>query len=561
MKSFFALLRLQLLSRYSDLKPQNWKRLDPQQRKRSIRNLIIYAFVFVYLGGFLFFLETKAIDLLLKMGNPPIGMADLLLIAATAVSMIGTLVLSFFFVMSSLYLGRDSVFLAALPVKPRIILAARLCQIWISETLINAIIILPACLLFGIRTGQNALFYLRMLLVWMGCPILAICVGTVFGTLLVRASALIRHREAIMTVGGLALMVLYFYVVMNMGGLAGDSGAGGEMLANLLQSYAGRIQSFTGIFPPAGWAVQGLLGDWGQLALFLAVSLGAVALLILILGVRYRELSLIQAETPVATGRKGLKKDAFSSDGGALKALARREIRQILRVPSYATNILPVCLMPALMIVLMGVFISQNLEPDAPSMEILLAHVPGALVLAGLTGFICFMADMNPALSTAVTREGRGHDFMLALPVPVRTHVMSKMVAGYGLTALGIALSIIALIVQFPQIWMETLMSGALCLLFTYSCSCLALARDLKKPRLNWVTEQEAVKQNIGVLISMVQSVGFLVALGGISYLLIGPLECSTWLYFGCMAALLAVGCFFAHRYMMKTGEKYYLAQ
>ena len=212
MKQFMALLRLQLLSRYSDLKPKNWKNLDPKERKRSVGRAVLYVFLLLYLGGAMFFLETKAIDLLLRMGQPPMGLADLMVISAVGISTVGTLILSFFSVMSSLYLGRDAVFTASLPVRSHVVLAAKMTQILLTELAINALILLPACILFGVRTGQDALFYVRMVIVWLFAPMIPVSIGAVLATLLVRASALLRHREAIMTVGGLGLMAACFSI-------------------------------------------------------------------------------------------------------------------------------------------------------------------------------------------------------------------------------------------------------------------------------------------------------------------------------------------------------------
>ena len=561
MTAFFALLRLQLLSRYSDMRPKNWKYLDSKKRKHTIGMICLYVFLVLYLGGFLFFVETKAVNLLVGMGRPPIGMADLMIIAAVAISMIGTLIMSFFFVMSSLYLGRDSAFLASLPLKPRTVLSAKMVQICISETLINALILIPACILFGVHTGQGPGFYLRMILVWLCSAMIPISIGAIFSSLLVHLTALFRHREAIMTVGGLALMVVYFYISMNIGSMTGDSATGGEMLTQLITSYSARISGFTRIFPPAGWAVYGMLGDIGQLLIFIGASVATFVLLIWVLGFRYRKLSLLQTEAPVAAAKKGIQKDAFRSSGNALTALCKREILQILRVPSYATNILPISFMPAIMVVMMGVFMGKNLGDGSESLQALLREIPGPLALGVLTAFMCFMAGMNSALSTSVSREGRGHDLMLSLPVPSRVHLRSKLIVGYGLSVLGIALTAVALVVLFPGLTLEALLSCVLCLLFNYIFSCLALARDVKKPRLNWVTEQEAVKQNFGVMISMLLSWAALAALALISYLLIAKLNFDTWPYFGTMAALLAAGCFAARAHLMKTGDKYYTAQ
>ena len=560
MRQFLALLRLQLLSRYADLKPRHWKNMDSKQRKQRLGRLALSVFLVLYLGGTLVFMETKAIGVLTKIGMPPRGMADLLVIAAVGVSMVGTLVLSFFSLMSSLYLGRDSAFLAALPFRPRTILAAKMTQIWISEVLINAVILLPACILFGIHTGEGGAFYLRMVLVWLLTPVLPVCIGAVLATLLVRATVLIRHRETLLTVGGLVFMAAYFYVAMTIGGMTGDSAAGGEMLVQLITSHAARVRGLTRSFPPAGWAAFGVLDSWSQLGLLGLVSAAAGALLIWGLGFFYRELSLIQAETPTDTARKGIRKGALDRTGTAMTALMKREIRQILRVPSYATNILPVCFMPAIMIVLMGVFIGQNMAEAGAGLTELVGEVPGSILIAGLSAFICFLSGMNPALSTAVTREGRGHEFMLGLPISLKTHILSKLYVGYGLTVLGLTVTVIPLLILLPPIRLEILLTGVLCLLFTYACACLSLARDVKKPKLNWVTEQEAVKQNFGVLIAMLLSMAFLAALGALSYVLIVEWAFDTWPYYGVMAALLLAGCAAARAHLMRTGKKYYFA-
>ncbi len=561
MTGFFALLRLQLLSRYADLKPKNWKNLDSKQRRKTVGMACLYVFLILYLGGMMLFIEIKAADLLLKMGPQPNGMIDLLVIAATAISMVGTLIMSFFFILSSLYLSRDSVFLAALPLKPRTILSARLAQIWISETGINALILLPACILYGVRVGVDALYWIRLLIVWLFAPTLPIFVGAIFSTLLTRASALLKHRETFMTVGGLVLMVAYFYVCMSMGSITGSAAGGDDMLGNILASNAPMIRAFSTIFPPAGWAVTGLLGDWSQLGLFAGVGLAAMLLLVAVLGIWYRTLSMLQADTPAATGKKGIQKGAFSSNGSALSALTKREIRQILRVPAYATNIFPVSLMPALMVVMMGLFIGRNLGDNGEGLTQLLPTLPGPIIVAAVAAYIGFMADMNPALSTSVTREGRGHDFMLALPVPMETHLRSKLIVGYGLSLVGIATSAIALCVLFPAVWKECLLACALCVLYTYICSCLSLAHDVRKPKLNWVTEQEAVKQNFGVLLSMLVGLAMLGVLGVISYFLIAKANVSTLAYFAIIAAILALGCVGARVWLSRAGAKYYTAQ
>ena len=196
MSTFSALLKLQLLSRYADLKPKNLKSALREKRGRTVGMAIAVVFLFAYLGVILYIIESKALEFLMQA-----KMADVLLTLVMVLSTAGTLMMAFFFIMSSLYLGRDTMFMASLPIRPRMLLGAKLTQVWISETLIDAFIILPACILFGVRTGQSADFYVRMILVWLLAAVLPICIVSFISAFLIWLSVLWRHREMFMTVG------------------------------------------------------------------------------------------------------------------------------------------------------------------------------------------------------------------------------------------------------------------------------------------------------------------------------------------------------------------------
>ena len=98
-----------------------------------------------------------------------------------------------------------------------------------------------------------------------------------------------------------------------------------------------------------------------------------------------------------------------------------------------------------------------------------------------------------------------------------------------------------------------------LCLVFCFASACLALSRDVKKPRLDWVTEQEAVKQNFGVMISMLISWAVLALLALISYLMLNAGWTTLPVFAVLMAILLALA-FAAYRVLMKNTDKYYCA-
>ena len=559
MTAFFALLRLQLLTRFADLKPKNLKNALKEKRGRTVGMFIAIAFLVIYLGVILYILETKALDVLSPVAGAPtqVDLRNMLVIMAVVLSTAGTLVMAFFFIMSSLYLGRDAAFLASMPIKPRTLLSAKLAQIWVSETLIDAVILLPACILYGTRVSVGFDFYIRMIIVWLLVAILPICIAGLLSAFLIRISVLWKRRELIMTVGGFALFIAYMILMMNVGSITGDSADGGEMLKEFFMNNSSRISGMTKMFPPAGWAAEGLLGDWGQLGLFVAVNIAGAALLIGVLGIFYRKLSLLQSEAPSVQGKKGIQKGSIR-EGNAFRANVKREILQILRVPSYAINILPIAFMPVLIIVMLGMSVGRNAGGEG-GLGQLMGTLSPALVMCIIAVAIAYMSGMNPALSTAVTREGKGHDFIKALPVSARTLIHAKIAVGYGLEALGVVVAGIAMMFLVPGHVLEVVLAIILCLVYCFGCSCLALSRDVKKPRLDWVTEQEAVKQNFGVLISMLVSWGILAALAGLSYLMLS----GGWdilPVFAVLAAILAAIGFFAYKLLMKNVDKYYCA-
>ncbi len=550
MKSFFALLKLQLLSRYADLKPQNLKTKLSEKRGRTIGMIIAYIVAFGYLGGFLIFAENAILNFLIK-----IGMPDLLLSMAVTMSMLGTLVVSFFFIMSSLYFGRDGAFIAALPVKPRTVLSAKLTQVWISEVGFSLLIILPASILYGIKVHVDALFYLRALVAALCAPVLPIVIVSFVSTLLIRLSSLWKHRDKIATISGIVFIGAYMFLAFNMGSMTG-SGEADDFLARIMESNTARVEAMTSMFPPAAWAAKGMLGDWKLLLLFLAVCALAAVLAVWAIGFVYQKLSMLQGETPVETRKKGGTKNASFSGSSAFKALCLREWRQILRVPSYATNSLPVVFMPVFMVVMMYMAFGRA-AGEGESLEMLMSTINPALLVPIMAAVMAYIAGMNPALSTSVSREGRGHDIMNSLPVSAVTIIRSKLTVGYIMSIAGVLAAAILLCVLFPAYTLQAFLAFILCALYTYLTCCLSLSRDVKHPKLDWVTEQEAMKQNFSSAIGLFMGWGILIALGVLTYFLF------TWnvslpIYFAIIAALLLLGCFLTDRHLMNNAQNYY---
>ena len=94
--------------------------------------------------------------------------------------------------------------------------------------------------------------------------------------------------------------------------------------------------------------------------------------------------------------------------------------------------------MPLLMVIMICIVGGRSVGENGEGMKTLFAQINPALVMGILAAVMAYMSGMNPALSTAVTREGKGHDFLTALPVPNMTLIRAKFIVGYTLSMLGI---------------------------------------------------------------------------------------------------------------------------
>lgn len=551
MTQFFALLRLQFLARFADWKPQNLKRQWAEKRGKALLRVLGVAVLVIYLGFLIVFAENAVLSALVKIGIP-----DLLLSIAITVSMLSTLILSFFFVMSSLYFDRDALFLASLPVPSRTVLSAKLTQVYFSETAINAMFLLPACVLYGIHVRPDALFYGRMILVWLASPILPLAIVSFLSTLLIRLSALRKRRDLIVTVCSLALLAGYMILVMNASSVMGSDSQ--DFLLRFLSSNAERISAIAHFFPPAAWAAAGLLGSREQLLLFLALCALAAVLTLWALGALYRRLVLLQGSDQ-STVRRKASGTAYTS-GSSFRACCQREIRQILRVPAYATNILPMAFMPLFMVGTLLFTAGRGAEEGSESLSSILSKVNGGIIIGGMALLLAFMAGMNPALSSAVTREGKGHDALLSLPIAPRTHIWAKLSVGMGLSILGCLPAAVVLGIVVPGHMLHALIAFLAAILYAYTAGCLSLANDTRHPKFDWLTETEAVKQKSGTLIGLLIGWAFLAVLVILSYLALSH-GASAPVYAAALLLLLSLCAWGAHMALVRAADTHYRQQ
>lgn len=496
-----AYLKMLVINRIAGWKLSSFGKPNDSKAKKAFKYGGIMLLL-LYLYGVVIFLEVLVYNTGMKLGEPQ------LLIAVTyfGCTMV-TLLYSFFYVVSMLFFGKDTMFLGALPISSRSILTSKLTMIIAGEAGLTLLVGAPMLVRFGIETGANALFYVRALIGTLFVPLAPIALSTLLSFLFIRVSALWKRRESMTIVMSFALMIAYLVFMMRFNMSATEDQMSG-MVMKLLFNKGSITDMVLSAYPPLQWLVSGVTGvgiaAWGKLLLFVAVSIAAIALVVYLFGGSYLRLALKQQENIRRANAVRYKLGA-DKRRTPFWALFRQEMREVITVPIYATNCLVGCVMFPVMIVVIALGFKEQMRGFS-LMDELLRAVPGGYITAIFTGVMCLTNTMGMAISTAVSREGKRHDMRKTYPISGYTHLGAKLLMGICYNAITTLLSAVALVVLLPGLWSQIVVGFALSMLFTLLYCALSLIWDTYRAKLQWKTETEAVKQNMNSLLSMLVS-------------------------------------------------------
>lgn len=498
MRDYRLLLGLTLRNRMAALRAGSWRKDNGKIDAGRIVASVIILLSLGVIAGFIIYAEIRLFDVLKMLKQEALlpGLAMLL-------SLMSTLLLSFFHVLSGLYYSKDTAWMAYLPVRSRSVMAAKMTEIWMGEELFAAALLLPVFTLYGMHLNAGFLYYVRMVSIVLLAPVMPLCVVAFLTTLLARATSLLRNKEAV----SMALSA-----VMLAGVLALEStllpkipdDADALFFVRLMLEHEGILNMLTSAFPPVMWAIHGLQGSWGELALYVGCCAGAAVLMLSLLGGGYLGVCLKQAEQAtrkrrIKTGEKTFRQRT------PLMALFHKEWLAVIKSPTVAFNSLPSIFMFPLMVIMVGAGVASSADVNVLLAEIRalvdeLSPLDLSLIVGAAVGFAGFM---NPAVATAVSREGSRLEISRMIPVSPRTQLTAKLMVGMLIDLLAVLLAAVILVVLLPGKALTILLGGLLALLMCYACSSLCLTLDAVRPNLHWTNEAQVVKQGANVAFGM----------------------------------------------------------
>lgn len=507
-RTFWILFRAQMRNRLGVSALRSWR----TDRRRMLRDLLIGLCALAGVGAVIGLYAWMLAVLFDAAKGPLAFVQELTLMAILTLLQAMTLLLGTGTMLGTLYFGRDSELLAALPVGRRTVFASKFAQVLVFEYALVLAFGLPPVVLYAQAFSLS--YAARGALVLLLLPLLPLTVSALLSLLLMRASALIRHREALMIGATFAAMLAIFLGQMALMRVGEDS----LTLRAILQFLMARktlADRFARLYPPTGWALYSLggAGAWGNLARLAGVSALGLSMALLLAGRLYAQGLAAASETAARRGRGGRK---TAPRRPQLAAIFLREWRIALRTPAYATNGLASILMAPLMVCMMTFALPEEADEALQAVRVLGLQTDALLPL-GLTALLALIGSINTAGVTAFSREGALLGFGRSMPVRGRTLALGKQLFGASVALLTVLAGVAAALAAWRMPPAQAAYAAAVALAFSAGVNAVGLTFDLYRPRLNWISPTEAIKQGLNPCIGLLAMLLFaLIEAGGI---------------------------------------------
>jgi len=456
-------------------------------------------------------------------------------------------------VVSVFYFADDLEFLVSLPLWPHQVLAGKFATVLVNAYLIAAPFAIPTLVLFCIREGMGPSYWLTSALVFLFIPILPLTIASVGVLFIMSVTNIGRHKDALRVVGLSLLLML----ALGFNYLLSTAAAGTENIQSILRDTEGLVRIVGRAYPPAVWATRALnpvtLSSGVLYAvLFAVVSTAGFGLMMV--AAHYLFYKGLIAGKEVSPGRR-MRWDELDFrfyKASPIRAIARREIRILVRTPIFMFNSV------AMLVILPLISVFTMFMPGSDTLRALIqSGVARQTIMLGAAGFIATMGMFAPSPASAISREGKLFWISKMIPVTAADQLKGKLAYSFILTALAIPILYLYSLLVFSWSALEFVAIILLGMAGSAPVIISNLLIDLFRPYLTWDDPQKAIKQNFNVVAGMLAGSAILFVL---YQAFEGALEMglgfwSAWTVAGALSVLLAL---LMYAYMVKVSDSLY---
>lgn len=493
---------------------------------------ILFAFLIVY---FAFAMGMMAYGLCISQKGTDSEWSVFVL--ATIVSCALCLFGSIFATKTQIFESSDNELLLSMPIPPKYIFISRMVALLLVNYMLEAIVMIPCILMYGIVIGYTFLGFVFSLLVFLLIPFLTLSVSCLIAWIISEIASRMKNKTFITVV----LFLVFFLGYMFICGSIGEKAGSGE-LEKL--DFDGLKNTF--VFYFAADAMSN--GNAFSLLLFaLCVFVPSILTYIIL------DKCFIRIITTKRTKAKVEYKGNKEKSNSVYISLLKKEIRRFFSSSAYIMNaglgnILSLVLAIVIAVSAKDIKYTISLISSELGSDTVKGFVPFAL-----TCICIFMGALNLVSAPSISLENKNLWILQAAPIDPKDVLMAKLSCHMIICIPLSLISTVILCVAFEVGVIASLLSVVSVLCAVAFTGYWGLFLGLKFPKFDWQNENVAVKQGFAVFGAMFGSMLLFMILMGIGAVItfISP-------YIGFFALIfpLAIISVIIHYYLVNGGCK-----
>ena len=463
-------------------------RYGKNKKKRSSKLLLLLAMVIVVLV-MAFYAGGTAYSLCY------LGASDLVPTIGFFVGSMIALLFTIFKTSGELFGYRDYDFLMSIPVKTSTVIASRFINMYLWNTSLTLLVMLPMGIVYAIWEKPGWFFYPVWLIGSLIVCFLPTTVAVIIGTLITAVSSRFRRSNMVSAILLILLIsgVLVGSFSLPNSKLALDNGALNEVYIKAMLGEARGI--IEGTYPPVKLFSQAVVeGSFISMILLIGISVGWYLLFVWVLTFGYKKINTAVSSRHTASNYRvhGLKQK------GILGALYGKEIRRWTGCSVYFTNTIVGVVMAVLASAALMIFGPDKLseamkDPNAGKYTVSAA----SYVIGACIGMCC-------TTMASISLEGKNLWILQSLPVTMKAIIHSKLLVDLSVTIPSALICSTMLVIGLKPGMTGALVYYLIPVAFSLITAVWGLMINLMLPNYEWESETQVVKQSVPSLLGMI---------------------------------------------------------
>ncbi|MBS5787355.1 MAG: ABC transporter permease [Clostridioides difficile] len=452
--------------------------------KKFIPLVVLSMILIGFIGFYVYKMSVGILDILIKNNNPIMG-PEILLLAGFLLSVLTTLLTSIYRAPSYLFQLRDFDILTSLPISDSVILTSKIVSMLYTNYFFSFFLMIIPSIAYYIKIGDNPLFGLVIVLLFIAAPLLPITISAIISYILGGLSSKIKYKNIVMILGSMFLLVVYMLFMMKIQNSSDY----------FLKNGASVITLVKRVYPPSYYFIDSLVNmSISSIILFLICSIVPFAAFVFIFSRSFRKINSNMKGRSVSS-KYSLDKIKSSSP---VKALVIREFRRYFGIYSYIINTsvgLVLLIVASVSLILFGV----NKVGEFINIEIILNTIQIQILI-----FILIVILLSCTTYCSISLEGNNLWILKSNPIEEKDIFKSKIFMNTIITVPISLINFIILAIYFKFNLAFSFISIIGIIFFSILVAIIGLVSNLLFPNLEWKNEVAVVKRSASMLMTWI---------------------------------------------------------